>query len=192
MRIALLAFLLIGPVFAQDPPGLPQPSVQIREHSTELIVDTSYKVPVSLAQAWEVLVDFDGMSSFLPGLNDSRVTAQNGARLEVEQHGCTRFGIFSLDFTSRREIVLQPMHSIRSRSLGGSVRIDGETTLSPDKDGTRVSYHAVVVPDFPGGVEFGTSMMEDQVREQIRAYIGEMTRRASLAQAGKSRPRKGA
>ena len=65
-------------------------------------------------------------------------------------------------------------------------------TLSPDRDGTRVSYHAVVVPDFPGGVEFGASMMEDQVREQIRAYIGEMTRRASLAQAGKSRPRKGA
>ena len=187
LAVAMFALLLLRPAFAQDPASLNEPTIHIREHGASLIVDSSYKVPVSLDKAWEVLIDFDNMATFLPGLNESHVISQNGSRLEIEQRGCTRFGIFSLDYSSRREILLQPMRNIRSHSLSGNVRIDGETTLNTDKDGTRVTYHAVAVPDFPGGVEFGASMLEDQMREQIRAYISEMTRRANLAQAARTR-----
>jgi ribosome-associated toxin RatA of RatAB toxin-antitoxin module len=147
-----------------------------------LLVDATFVAPVSQTEAWNVLTDFDAMETFVPNLDESRVAQRDGTRLRVEQRGVARWGPLSHAFTTVREVELEPMTSVRSLSISGTLRnVRSQTQFTPVAGGTEIRHH----------LEFGADMwmpsllvepfLRHEVREQFEAVVAEMLRRRAAA-----------
>ena len=86
------------------------------ERPQAFIVDAAADVAVPVDTAWDVLTDFDHMTSILGNLTASRIIARNGNIWQVKQEGVARYGPFSYSFESVREIRLEPMKRIVSKT----------------------------------------------------------------------------
>jgi hypothetical protein len=179
LRLALAALLL---------PALPWPAaaiemqVTVQRRDEVVVIDARLLAPVSPPEAWAVLTDFNAMSGFVPNLDASLVTARDGERLRVEQRGVARWGPFARSFTTVREVELEPMTLVRSRSVGGSLgAVTSQTHFEAAVGGTEVRHHIewrldTWLPDFV--VE---PLLRHEVREQFEAVVGEMVRRRTSA-----------
>ncbi len=142
------------------------------------VVDAVMVVPVSPREAWDVLTDFDSMASFVPNLELSRVTGRSGDRLQVEQRGVARWGLLSQSFTMVREIELQPIDEVRSRSIGGSLRqVSSVTRFAAAAGGTEIRHHVEFSVDTWMPQFLAQPFLRHEVREQFDAVVGEMLRR---------------
>ncbi len=177
-RLALLFFML--PCLAAFAGVAPEPDIRVQEQNDTIVVDISYRLPVSQRVAWDVLTDFDAMDTFVPNMEHSRVLQRDGKRIEVEQKGHVSFGILSFAYESRRQIELTPYQTLRSRSLVGT-KMDSTTTLIPSGSGTQLTYRAVAVPDLPVPTSVIISGLTDSLRAQFKAMEQEMELRADKA-----------
>ena len=149
-----------------------------------VLIDAVLLAPVTPAEAWAVLTDFDTMARYVPDLDASRVTIRLGNRLRVEQRGVARWGPFARPFTMVREVDLTPVDRVESRSIGGTLqRVRTSTRLVPVADGTEVRHHLefafnVWMPDLLADAFFRYKM-----REQFEAVVDEMLRRRASASA---------
>lgn len=161
----------------------PKVIVAVRQSGDALIVDATMDVQVSLRTAWEVLTDFDHMSSILGNLTSSKVSSRNGNTLIVRQEGVARYGLLSFFFESEREIRLEPMRRILARHLSGTwKRMESEATIVPLPQGVQIKYHAEIVPDSFLAPVFGAPFVRHEVGEQFLAMLREMTRRNARAE----------
>jgi len=176
MRLLLAAVLLMASAVALG--AEPQIVLDIQRNGEAFVIDASVEVAVPLRTAWDVLTDFDHMAVILADLTQSRITARNGSILNVAQEGRARYGIFSYSFSSEREIRLEPMQRIVARQLKGtSKRFESEMGLASTDGGTRLRYHAEIVPDSLIARTLGGSFVEHEVAEQLAAMAAEMVRR---------------
>lgn len=178
-RLLLLLVLFPGlcwgaALVSQD---LAQPSIQINDKNGTLVIDVSYRVPVSPRAAWAVLTDFENMPSFIPNLDSSRVLLRNGRTIQVEQKGNMQFGLLPLHYESTRQIETTPYQSIRSHTLSGDTRLESVMALSPARDGTLLSYHATAVSDLPVPSSLVSTYLSSMLESQFKAMSGEMIRR---------------
>ena len=142
------------------------------------IVDATLEVPAKLRNVWDVLTDFDHMPAFLSNLTSSSVIKRVGNLLLVRQAGLARFGVFSFEFQSEREIRLEPMRRIISKSVSGTYkRMESETSLTSTGQSVQVKYHAEIVPDSTLARMFGAPFMRHEVEEQFTFMLDEMKRR---------------
>lgn len=149
------------------------------EHTGEgITVDVNMQAPVSQAIAWAVLTDFEHMAEFVPNLKSSQILARGEGTLRVHQKGTARYGIFSTDFDSIREIALSPPREIRAHGVGGNIKkMESVMRLETDGEVTRMKYHAEVWPDFWLPPLLGPSFVRHETAEQFSALIAEMLRR---------------
>ena len=141
-------------------------------------VNVAVHTPVTPSQAWAVLTDFDHMSGFLPNLTSSQVMQRSDNLLKVAQKGGARFGFFSKDFESIREIEINPNIEIRANNIGGNLkRMQSVMQLQPEGTGTRLTYRADVEPGFWFPPMIGPSLVRHETAEQISALLKEMLRR---------------
>lgn len=159
---------------------LPEPAVQIDNQGGTLVMDISYRVPVSLREAWTVLTDFDHMAEFVPNLESSKVLMRSGTSLQVEQEGSIRLGILPFHYETTRQVDVVPYQSIRSHTLSGNTRLESSMVLTPAGDGTLLSYHATAVPDLPVPGSLVGSYLSRLLESQFKAMSREMLRRAQL------------
>ncbi len=144
------------------------------------IVDATINAPVKLQVAWDVFTDFDHMPEFLSNLTSSQVVKRDRNLQLIKQAGVAKIGIFSFQFQSEREIRLEPMHWIFSKSLSGvAKRMESVTELKSSDQGVHVKYHAEVVPDSVIARIFGAPFMRREVEEQFNLMLTEMKRRES-------------
>lgn len=185
---AIVGLILVAPLWAIS--AEPLPVVVRAQHEGNLWqVDADFIVPASLATTWAVLTDFEHMSSFLPNLEASRVLNRKDQHLLVEQSGRARYGIFSMDFKSVREIDLIPMRRISAHTLQGSVkRMDSVAEIEPVFNGTRVHYHADWEPTGWWSQFLGVEMVQDEVNKQFTAMAAEMIRRQQRDKVGTEKP----
>ena len=152
--------------------------VAVSRRGDLMLVDAVLVAPVSQREAWVVLTDFDAMSRFVPNLDESRIAARSGERLRVEQRGVARWGLLTHAFTMVREIELQPMEQVRSRSVGGSMRdVTSLTRFAAVAGGTEIRHHLEIgvdtwMPDF-----LIEPFLRHEVQEQFEAVVAEMLRR---------------
>ncbi|NMG75224.1 hypothetical protein GPA25_10700 [Aromatoleum diolicum] len=177
MLIALLP--LSHSTIAVDAPSLvSEGDVRVERAGGSFTVDLLAHAPVSPAQAWAVLTDFEHMADFVPNLRTSVVTERTDTLVRVRQSGTARYGIFWTDFESVREVRLFPPHEIRAHGVGGNVRrMDSVMRLEPETGGTLLRYHAEVQPDFWLPPLLGPSFVRHETAEQFAAIIQEMVRR---------------
>ena len=165
-------------VAADGQPLVSESDVRVVRSGGSFTVDVSVHVPVDTAQAWAVLTDFEHMAEFVPNLTSSQVTEHSDTVLKVEQKGLARYGIFSSHFESIREIHLVPMREIRAHGLGGNIqRMESLMQLEAEEAGTRLTYHAEVLPGFWLPPLIGPALVRRETAEQFSAMLQEMLRR---------------
>lgn len=158
--------------------SVPDDEVHVQRSGESFTVDTTLFTPVPPALAWAVLTDFDHMGSFVPNLTSSQVLERSDALLKVAQKGVARYGIFSTRFESIREVSLSPQREIRAHNIGGNVKsMDSVMQLQAEGSGTRLHYHAEVIPGFWFPPLIGPSLVRHETAEQFSAMLQEMMRR---------------
>lgn len=174
-RILLLILSLAGGAALAAEPVIVATVTQIGE---AFVVDATITAPVSQAEAWEVLTDFEHMALFVGNLKGSRVLRREENTLWVHQDGVIEYGPFSLPFKSEREIRLEPKKRILAKSLSGSMkRMASEAQLKAVADGVEIRYHAEAVPDSTLARMFGATIVRHEIEEQFREMTAEMLRR---------------
>ncbi len=143
-------------------------------------IDVTLIASVPLEVAWQVLTDFDHMARFVPNLERSSVVRRKGNSLLVEQQGKVYFGPFSVEFGSTREVDLVPMRTIRAHQISGTARsMDSSMQLLSVADGTRLEYHAEIVPETYLPPMFGPGAVRREMADQFTAILNEMRMRTS-------------
>ncbi|WP_051710803.1 SRPBCC family protein [Andreprevotia chitinilytica] len=186
MRIlaALLFSFFLLPVGAA--PATDATAVRIDAHRDggKIMVEGEFSAPVPRELAWQVMVDFDHMTDFMPKLTKSHVLNREGEKLTVNQHGTVHVGFFDVAFDSTREIELKPMSEIDSHSVGGDTgAMHSVATLAQQDQQTVISYRAEWVPTSVLIASFGVSTLKNQLGEQFQAMVHEMIRRAAKTSA---------
>jgi uncharacterized protein YndB with AHSA1/START domain len=162
-------------------------SSQVRIEGERVWVEVSFTVPVSRAQVWAVLTDFEHMAGFISNVAVSRVVARHGAVLQVYQKGSAHRGPLDFPFEVLREIHLSPTHRIESHLVSGSMKQqDGVTELTDEGGETRVEYHAESVPGVWIPPVLGRSFIEAEIREQFLELGAEILRRHAAAPTGRA------
>ncbi|MFZ4289750.1 SRPBCC family protein [Variovorax sp. HJSM1_2] len=151
--------------------------VHVEHKGNHFTVDLTLHTPAPLARAWAVLTDFEHMASIIPNLSSSEIIARGEKSLTVQQKGVARYGVFSSQFESIREIQLSPMVQIRAHGVGGNLqRADSLMQLEPEGTGTRLTYHAEAEPGFWFPPWIGPALVQHETAEQFNALLREMAK----------------
>lgn len=144
------------------------------------VANVAMFAPVPVSIAWDVLTDFDHAAAWVPNVRESKVTAREADTLMVEQHGAAKFGLATFNYSSVRQVQLDPprtVHSIQLKADSNVRRFESLMTLKPDSDGTQLSYHLEVAPAGLATLAISKDSLDRQLREQFTAIIEEMVRR---------------
>jgi len=181
MAVLALAALLCPVPFAlaaDAPTAVADSDVHVERAHGSFTVNVTIHVPVDAAHAWAVLTDFEHMADFVPNLTSSQVTQRSDALVKVTQKGIAKYGFFSAPFESVREVYLTPLREIRAHGVGGNVQhMESVMQLEPDGTGTRLTYHAEVLPGFWFPPLIGPSLVQHETAGQFSAMLQEMLRR---------------
>lgn len=163
---------------------VPDIRVRVEQRGERFIVDAQGELPVRPETAWDVLTDFERMPSIMNNLSESRIVSRSGNTLTLLQRGTARYGVFSYQFDSVREIVLEPRHRILSRQTSGRAKSFASVAeITPGKEGTTLRYHAELEPDGTIARLFGRPFVQDEIDEQLTLMAGEMLRREGKTMA---------
>ena len=187
-RMPLVALFCLLALFGEAAFGVePKVAVTVGQKDEAFIVDATIDVPVPLPTAWEVLTDFDHMTSILSNLKSSKIASREGNTWIVRQNGVARYGLLSFSFESEREIRLEPMTRILAKSLSGTAkRMESATQIVALDQAVKVNYHAEIVPDSFLARMFGAPFVRHEVEEQFLKMAKEMLERhARTVPAGK-------
>ena len=182
-RAPVVALWCLLALFGEAAFGIePKVAVTVGHKDEAFIVDATIDVQVPLATAWDVLTDFDHMTSILGNLKSSKVVSREGNTWIVRQNGVARWGLLSFSFESEREIRLEPMKRILAKSLSGTLkRMESEAKISTQDQGVRIKYRAESVPDSVLARMFGASFVRHEVEEQFMEMAREMLERHARA-----------
>jgi hypothetical protein len=160
-----------------------EPQVNVAQAGDTTVIDASFMSPVTPEIAWEVLTDYDHMTTFLPDLESSRILEASPERMVIAQRGRLSFGPFSLIVDSEREIRLTQFAKLESRVKSGTFKKGEVTTeLVRLNKGTCITYHSKIVPNFRLPFGIGERIARKNVKEQLLAMRAEMLRRHIRAQ----------
>lgn len=149
---ASAGFLLYADAGSTDDQDI---AIAVEARDDLVLVDVNFTVPVTPAQAWMVLTDYDHMADFLPNIRYSKIMNSAGHQLHVAQQGKAYYGPFSFSYELLQEVALQPYAQIRSHAIGGSIKqADALTRLIPVEGGTRIVCHSesAPTPRLPGAI----------------------------------------
>lgn len=164
-------------------------AVSVEKSGEAFIVDATVDVGVSQEIAWEVMTDFDHMTSILENLTTSKIISCHGNIWIIRQEGIARYGLLSFPFESKREVRLEPMKRIQARTLSGTMkRMDDEATIISLGQGVQINYHVEIVVDSLLLRLFGLPFFRYEVEKQFQDMAKEMTRRrANFESFGKQK-----
>ncbi len=177
-RVFLICLLALcgGTAFAVELKAV----VAVELKGEAFVIDATVDVPVPLETAWEVLTDFDNMTSIVGNLTSSKVTSRTGNTWIVRQQGVARYGFLSFSFESEREMRLEPMRRIQVKGLSGTVRrMHSDSHIESLDKGVQIRYSAEVEPASMLARLFGAPFIRHEVEEQFLLMSKEMLRRQS-------------
>jgi hypothetical protein len=182
MRAAIFSLVLLiaaaGVSPAQDFGDEAPIAVKAAKANEHIVVDVHMTVNATPEEVWTVLTDYDHMTSFLVGFQESRIVSRDGDRLQVFQKGKESYGIFSFDFDNLRSVELTPFKRIVSHLISGNLRqSDGETQLLERGQATVIVYHGDFVPNVTFPPLLGMAAVESQTRKQFEEIRAEIERR---------------
>jgi len=135
-------------------------------------------------QAWQVLTDYERLDEFVPDLVSSKVLARGRNEATIEQHSRTGFLFLSLAVRMVVHIAERPPHALDAERLSGDMRhYEAHWTLEPIRhdggQGTRITFHGELEPDFPLPPLLGDAIVQANVKQMVEAVIAEIERRSA-------------
>lgn len=177
--LVVVAFSLLLPVAAHAAAAAtPIRSVEITADAGGYVANLVMFAPVPVGVAWAVLTDFEHMASWVPNVRESKVVADESNVMTIEQRGTAKFGLASFPYVSVRQMTLDPQHTVRAKQVKGSMkRLESLMTLTPEDNGTKLTYRLEMVPSALVSAVLSKETLEHELTEQFTAIIQEMTRR---------------
>jgi len=153
-------------------------NIDIRRMEETYVVDLTLWVAAPRELAFEVLVDFEHMASWVPQVRESRVLRHEAGRATVEYQGAVRLGFLAIPFTTVREVEFARPYWIRTSQLKGTMkRHESRITFTDEDKGTRLDYHAEMVPGPIAALVTNPQRVELELREHFEAIAAEILRR---------------
>jgi carbon monoxide dehydrogenase subunit G len=174
-RRLLLAGLgcLAAHALAQDNAGNPVRSVDITQTADGYVANVVMQAPVPPKIAWDVLTDFGNMEKWVPNVRESKVVANEGNVLTIEQKGNAKFGLLSIPYTSVRKMELEPQNTILSTQVSGSMRkLVSLMRVTPDGSGTRLDYKLEIVPSAIASIGDVERLPEGRAHGAVHGHRG--------------------
>jgi carbon monoxide dehydrogenase subunit G len=154
------------------------PDIAVKQTGDTFVIDATVEVPVPIDLAWDVLTDFDHMTSILENLTVSKVISRNENIWHVRQEGVAKYGPFSYSFESVREIHLEPKTRIVSKNLSGTLaRMNSLAEIIPGSQGVQIKYHIEMETGSLLARMFGLPFVRHDVENQLQRMAREMTAR---------------
>jgi len=161
--------------------------VHVRQAGAEVLVDIDCPVRAPVPVVWEVLTDYDNMSTFVSNLTFSGVERRTDNVLTVRQKGKVVRGPLSFAFDNVREIELVPGAEIRSRLISGDLKASFFVTRIADLDGVvHISNSGRYTPNVWVPPLIGPALIEGETRKQYGEIRTEILRRAARPTASVS------
>jgi carbon monoxide dehydrogenase subunit G len=150
-------------------------TVQVTRDGNAFAVTGEWVVAASVDEVWDVLTDYEHMTTFLTSVDQSHVTTREGNRLELSQKSHGTMGPIRLSADSLRQVELTPKREIRTHLLKGDLKSSDFTTrIAPQGDSTRVSVSGKFVTGLlagsaitPEAVQAQTQLQYQELREEI-------------------------
>jgi ribosome-associated toxin RatA of RatAB toxin-antitoxin module len=184
-RFPALWLLLLGlPALGQGA----EIAVQVARHGDSFEVEATAEIDAGVAEAWNVLTDYDRLAEFIPGMLESRVVSRDGSNVVVDQRGETSVLFFTYPMRVRLAIEEQPYERIASTAISGNFKdLTGVYVLLVRGDGLTLRYEGRFTPDFAYPPLLGTLIVRSTVEKRFGAMVQEIekTRRREPVPAAK-------
>jgi ribosome-associated toxin RatA of RatAB toxin-antitoxin module len=168
-----------GSAPASAQPGAPRFELNVErvagaEDDKVYQITSSGTVAATPAVVWRILTDYNHLADYLPNLKSTRVVSRNGDTVIVEQLGTARFLFFSQTIRLVVQVQERAPDQIDISLVDGDMKVyRASWKLSPlaGATGTRVVYHANIVPKFdvPGAI--GTSVVRKDIARMMAAVL---------------------
>jgi len=185
-HLFLLSAMISAPVQAQ--PDMPHNNVDVtvkrmqNNDQSFFRVDASGFAAATQQQVWQVLTDYERLSSFVPDMSSSRLISRTGHEAIVEQNGKTGFLFIKRDVHLVMRVTEQPFSTIDIALIEGDMKhYTAHWGLAPSardgRSGTLVTYSASMEPDFFVPPLVSGPLVQADVEKTMEAVIAEIARR---------------
>ncbi len=165
-------------------------AVDVRKEGETIFVDVDCPVRAPVPIIWDVLTDYDHMSSFISTLDYSGIEGHRDDVLIVRQKGKAKLGLLSVTFDNVREVQIVPLVEIRSHHISGDLESSTFTTRVVDIDGTpHIRNIGRYVPKAWVPPLVGPALIAGQTRKQFEDIRSEILRRTVRQAASLPSPR---
>lgn len=156
-----------------------------KKDGAEIVVEVDCPVRAPVRTAWEVLTDYDNMSSFISNLQYSVIQGRVDNVLKVRQSGKATRGPLTITFDNVREVELRPFTEVRSRLISGDLKASAFTTRLVDVDGVvHIINSGRYTPKMWVPPVIGPALIEAETRKQFGEIRTEILRRSERREAG--------
>jgi hypothetical protein len=153
--------------------------VHAKKEGAEVVVEVDCPVRAPVLTVWNVLTDYDNMSSFISNLQYSAVQGRVDNVLKVRQSGKATRGPLSITFENVREVELRPYTEVRSRLISGDLKASAFTTRLVEVDGlVHIINSGRYTPKMWVPPVIGPAMIEAETRKQFGEIRTEILRRS--------------
>ncbi len=162
-----------------------EPEVSVQKEGENRLVRGEIDIPAPLEIVWAVLTDYDGLETFIPDMEKSRLLKrETDGRILIEQITMGRV----LFFTKRVRTVLQmsehPHHRISFSLIEGDLHTcTGAWDIDARNDSVRLRYTPRHRPAF-----FAPGFILDRLTKKSTVQILQAVRRESLRRMKENRP----
>jgi hypothetical protein len=153
--------------------------VHAKKEGAEVVVEVDCPVRAPVLTVWDVLTDYDNMSSFISNLQYSGIQGRVDNVLKVRQSGKATRGPLSFTFENVREVELRPYTEVRSRLISGDLKASAFTTRLVEVDGlVHIINSGRYTPKIWVPPLVGPALIEAETRKQFGEIRTEILRRS--------------
>ena len=144
-----------------------------------LHLDAKVEAPHAPNDVWQLLTDYEHLSSYMPNINSSRIVSRTGPTVQVQQAGTSRL-ILPWNFDVTFEFTEEAPVRLRFRQTRGNLRVfEGDWNLVPWEAGVEITYRARLGHGIPLPGFLITYIARHQLGIMIPALLEELRRRAT-------------
>lgn len=158
-------------------------SFEVTRQGDEVIIQASATPKAPLAATWDVLVGYDRLPRFIPGMQTSQATQRQGTAATVVQTGVARWGVFQQKFSVTLQVHEDPLRTVTAEAVAGDFsKMQSRYELAEgDEPGTtHLVYRASLQPKDGIPPLIGLHVMGDIAKKQFAALVAEVERQGAV------------
>jgi carbon monoxide dehydrogenase subunit G len=157
-------------------------AISLANRADTIEIEGSAELNADAETAWRVLTDYECYVDFIPGLQESRVVARNGATVTVEETGDVKLWQLHIPLDVTFEITEMAPTGLVSRVVAGDLRaLTSRYVLTPVGNRMRLEYTGELGSGLAlfGAIE--RLAVKENVARRFQALADEIERRSAAS-----------